>query len=139
MDHLEDFKTKLSFGSLILAAVSPLSIFGHIDYLIGFAIVASLMLPLFLIVAFMLTLLIYIVLRKQDIDPERKRYALYKPVILAIVSGIGLIVNFLMALRIYEPSIDIYIMMGIVIYCICFNIVNSISLFRSIVKVSFRE
>lgn len=139
MDHLEDFKTKLSFGSLILAAVSPLSIFGHIDYLIGFAIVASLMLPLFLIVAFLLTLLIYIVLQKQDIDPEKKRYALYKPVILAVVSGIGLLINFVMALRIYESSIDIYIMMGIVVYCICFNVINSISLFQSIIKVSFRE
>lgn len=139
MDHLEDFKTKLSLGSLILAAVSPLSIFGHIDYLIGFAIVASLMLPLFLIVAFLLTLLIYIVLRKQDIDPEKKRYALYKPVVLAVVSGIGLLINFVMALRIYESSIDIYIMMGFVVYCICFNVINSISLFQSVVKVSFRE
>lgn len=139
MDHLEDFKTKLSFGSLLLGVLSPLTVFGHIDYLIGFAIVASLMLPLFLIVAFLLTLLIYVVLRKQDIDPEKKRYALYKPVILAVVSGIGLIINFVMALRIYEPAIDIYIMMAIVVYSICFNIVNSISLFRSIVNVSFRE
>lgn len=139
MDHLEDFKTKLSFGSLLLGVLSPLMVFGHVDYLIGFSIVASLMLTLFLIVAFILTLLIYIVLEKQDIFPERKRYALYKPVVLAVVSGIGLFINFVMALRIYESSIDIYIMMGLVVYCICFNVINSISLFQSVVKVSFRE